>query len=136
MYKVYILIIASIIVTFGATSGIIWLTHYETNLPVPATRPKHDFSDAIARGKPNLVKSHGQPIFTIVRIEKIVPKWYLVKIQQENTPSISIESSVIVNDPYFDANYMNVAAGPTTNFSKTELSQDNIPTSVIQKVLK
>lgn len=136
MRKIIISIIPAIIVITGFIYGLIWFAHYKTSFPIPESRSNADFSAVITRAQPQMATKSGQPIFTIVSTKRVSPHWYLVGFRQRNAPSTSLVSEVVINDPYYDSNRMNLIARPESQFSAADLEQDQIPQSVIKGIIK
>lgn len=128
-------IIAATIACFILIFGGIWLWNYKTNFPVPDTRTAQDFMAPLRAQEPQLFTSKDTPVFTIARIDHPEKNWYILTIQA-NGDNSGIESKLVMNDPYFSTEYMHVAAGPETKFSELELSQNNVPDTVIHEVMK
>lgn len=127
--------IAMILIIPLAAAGVWWLVNYQTNFSVPNSRSDSAFIKAIGTYQSSLFTPSGQPIFTISHVDHVAKNWYVVSIVQKgNTDGIT--GKIVVNDPYFGAKYMNVAAGPETVFSTDELQSDQIPQSVIKDIVK
>lgn len=109
---------------------VIWIWNYPINLPAPANRTADDFSYALRSSHPELYTTNNQPIFTIQDTLKPAKNWYILKITTKDTPGLS--SYLILNDPHFGIQYMQVVAGPQTLFSRQELQSKQmlIPTAV------
>lgn len=113
--RIYLLLL----ITTAIIVALIWLWGYKQNLPAPAARTNDDFASAIFATNSELFSENSQPIFTIKDIKKPVANWYVLRLapKDEGGP----ESFVVINDPHFSTDYMSVAVGPESKFSRKEL---------------
>lgn len=111
----------------------IWLSNYKKNFPVPATRTDAEIIKSIQKSTPRLFGKDNAPIFSVVNISHPQKNWYIVTITKKGETG-GIKSKLIVSDPYFGAEYMNVVKGPSSTFSEDELKNLFIPDEVIKDV--
>ncbi len=102
----------------------IWGFGYRENLPAPSSRSGADFIAAIGKADKELFTSNSQPVFTIKEVKKPTNNWYVLKITPKD--SDSPEGFIIINDPHFGGEYMNVVAGPESKFSRQELVKSRV----------
>lgn len=113
--KIYTKLLLTVAVIIVA----IWGFGYRENLPAPSSRSDADLIAAIGKADKELFNSNGQPIFTIKEAKKPTNNWYILKITPKD--SDSPEGFIIINDPHFGGEHMNVVAGPESKFSREEL---------------
>lgn len=131
MKKIIFLFIASIIVI----PLLVWLSNYKTNFPVPDKRTDDEFISAIKRANPRLFFENGEPIFTIIDSKKPIKKWYVLRIVEKGSESTGVKSTLIIRDPVFDSDKIEVVSGPVSKFSNIELDELEIPLPV-KEVIK
>lgn len=129
MKKIVALIAFSIIML----SGGMWLSNYKKNLPVPATRTDTEIIKAIQKSTPRLFSKDNEPIFSVVNISHPQKNWYIVTITKKGETG-GIKSKLIISDPYFGAEYMNVIKGPSSTFAENELKNLFLPDEVVKGV--
>lgn len=129
--KIALLIIVAMLVI---ASGV-WLTNYRTNFPAPAKRGLDDFSNVLLRDNSELFTSENQPIFDVKNIEKPQDNWYILTLAVKEKTN-DVESRVVIYDPFFGKEYMDVVVGPKTTYSQQELKEAAVPNTTIQAIMK